>query len=122
MLPVSSHAGGQTPADASYGTDRCARSSSKTKPIVQYVIMIDAGSTGSRIHVYKFNNCGPAPELESELFKMTEKSVGGLSAERAGSAGPRLGSCRRPRFGSVPSGEKVRAVTRLTFGSKAARG
>jgi guanosine-diphosphatase len=41
--------------------------------------MIDAGSTGSRIHVYKFNNCGDTPELESEEFKMTEKEVGGLS-------------------------------------------
>lgn len=68
------------PSDSSYGTDRCARSYSKDKPIVQYVLMIDAGSTGSRIHVYKFNNCGPAPELESEEFKMTEKEVGGLSA------------------------------------------
>lgn len=47
---------------------------------MQYVLMIDAGSTGSRIHVYKFNNCGPIPELEHEEFKMTEKSVGGLSA------------------------------------------
>lgn len=71
---------GQTPADASYGTDKCTKSYSKDKPIVQYVLMIDAGSTGSRIHVYKFNNCGPTPELEGEEFKMTEKSVGGLSA------------------------------------------
>lgn len=71
---------GQSPTDSTYGTDKCSRSYSKDKPIVQYVLMIDAGSTGSRIHVYKFNNCGPIPELEKEEFKMTEKSVGGLSA------------------------------------------
>ncbi|KAK5658508.1 hypothetical protein OQA88_1900 [Cercophora sp. LCS_1] len=74
---------GQVPSDSSYGTDRCTRSFSKEKPIVQYVLMIDAGSTGSRIHVYKFNNCGPTPELEDELFKQTEKIEGqssGLSA------------------------------------------
>ncbi|KAK3325487.1 nucleoside phosphatase GDA1/CD39 [Apodospora peruviana] len=76
--------GGQTPSDSSYGTTKCTRSASKDKPIVQYVLMIDAGSTGSRIHVYKFNNCGVTPELEDEvLFKMTEKIEGkssGLSA------------------------------------------
>ncbi|KAL2135202.1 hypothetical protein VTI74DRAFT_9408 [Chaetomium olivicolor] len=75
---------GQVPSDNTYGTDRCARSFSKDKPIVQYVLMIDAGSTGSRIHVYKFNNCGAAPELEGEvLFKQTQKIEGkssGLSA------------------------------------------
>ncbi|KAF7544838.1 hypothetical protein G7046_g9698 [Stylonectria norvegica] len=80
--PAASSGGdsqGQVPSDDSYGTDRCARSYSKDKPIVQYVMMVDAGSTGSRIHVYKFNNCGPTPELEKEEFKMTEKSIGGLS-------------------------------------------
>lgn len=74
---------GQSPSDSSYGTDRCTASFSKDKPIVQYVNMIDAGSTGSRIHVYKFNNCGPTPELENEVFKMTKKVDGkssGLSA------------------------------------------
>ncbi|KJZ71887.1 Putative guanosine-diphosphatase [Hirsutella minnesotensis 3608] len=70
---------GQAPSDSTYGTDRCTKSFSKDKPIIQYVLMVDAGSTGSRIHVYKFNNCGPIPELEKEEFKMTEKTVGGLS-------------------------------------------
>ncbi|EPS39227.1 hypothetical protein H072_7013 [Dactylellina haptotyla CBS 200.50] len=42
----------------------------------RYVLMIDAGSSGSRIHVYRFNTCKSTPELEHEEFKMKK---GGLS-------------------------------------------
>lgn len=56
---------------------KCEKSFSKEKPLIQYALMIDAGSTGSRIHVYKFNNCGATPELENEVFEMTPAKKGG---------------------------------------------
>ena len=53
-------------------------------PLVQYALMIDAGSTGSRIHVYKFHHCGPSPGYEYEVFAMTQPGLSAYSADKGG--------------------------------------
>ncbi|KAK9455185.1 nucleoside phosphatase family-domain-containing protein [Dipodascopsis uninucleata] len=53
----------------------CSRSFDGKKPVTQYALMIDAGSTGSRIHVYEFSNCQSTPELVREVFEMTKPGL-----------------------------------------------
>jgi guanosine-diphosphatase len=60
--------------------------------------MIDAGSTGSRIHVYKFNNCLASPTFEYEVFKQTRpglSSYAGNPTQAAESLDPLLREAER---------------------------
>ena len=38
-------------------------------------MMIDAGTMGSRIHIYNFNNCGPSAAYEYEVFKQLQPGL-----------------------------------------------
>ncbi|CDO69866.1 hypothetical protein BN946_scf184884.g25 [Trametes cinnabarina] len=56
-------------------THYCTKPYTPDLPLVQFALMIDAGSTGSRIHIYKFNNCGPSPQYEYEVFKQRQPGL-----------------------------------------------
>ncbi|KAF9111077.1 Guanosine-diphosphatase [Mortierella sp. AM989] len=56
------------------------------RPLIQYVLMVDAGSMGSRIHAYKFNYCNATPELESETFDHVEPGLSSYSEDAGGAA------------------------------------
>ncbi|KAF9097608.1 Guanosine-diphosphatase [Mortierella sp. GBA35] len=56
------------------------------RPLVQYVLMVDAGSMGSRIHVYKFNYCNATPELEGDTFGHIEPGLSSYDSDADGAA------------------------------------
>ncbi|KAJ6453148.1 nucleoside phosphatase family-domain-containing protein [Mycena sanguinolenta] len=67
---------------ATYDSDRdpsstthCTSPFDPSSPIVQYALMLDAGSTGTRIHIYKFNNCLRTPSYEWEVFRQTRPGL-----------------------------------------------
>ncbi|CCK71103.1 guanosine diphosphatase KNAG_0G00460 [Huiozyma naganishii CBS 8797] len=52
----------------------------------QYVVMIDAGSTGSRVHVYEFDVCSQPPALIKETFEMLKPGLSSFDTDTQGAA------------------------------------
>ena len=67
-------------------THYCTKPYKDGVPLVQFALMIDAGSTGSRIHIYKFNNCGPSPAYEYEVFKQRQPGLSEYSEDPSAAA------------------------------------
>lgn len=51
-----------------------------------FVVMIDAGSTGSRVHVYEFNTCQSPPVLVNERFEMLKPGLSSFDTDTVGAA------------------------------------
>lgn len=52
----------------------------------KFVVMIDAGSTGSRVHVYEFDTCKSPPALLKEEFKMLKPGLSSFDTDTIGAA------------------------------------
>lgn len=52
----------------------------------EYVIMIDAGSTGSRVHIYSFDTTVSPPALINEEFKMLKPGLSSFDTDVVGAA------------------------------------
>lgn len=52
----------------------------------EYVVMIDAGSTGSRVHIYSFDLCYSPPKLLNEEFKMLDPGLSSFDTDAVGAA------------------------------------
>lgn len=67
---------GEKPANTASGA--CEKTS--------YVIMIDAGSSGSRVHVYSFDTCVSPPRVLNEEFKMLQPGLSSFDTDTKGAA------------------------------------
>lgn len=72
------------------------------RPLIQYALMMDAGSTGSRIHVYKFNYCQKSPQLEDEVYDHLKPGLSKF-ADSPQKAAESLDPLLRTALESVPS-------------------
>ncbi|CCH45954.1 Guanosine-diphosphatase [Wickerhamomyces ciferrii] len=52
----------------------------------EYVVMIDAGSTGSRVHIYEFDVCYSPPKLNKEEFEMLKPGLSSFDTDTTGAA------------------------------------
>ncbi|KAF9525917.1 nucleoside phosphatase family-domain-containing protein [Crepidotus variabilis] len=107
-------------------TTHCLSPYSPTLPIVQWALMIDAGSTGSRIHIYKFNNCHASPSFEYEIFQQIHPGLSSFAKhpeDAAKSLDSLLDEAKKtvPKsmWGCTPVAVKATAGLRLLPGTEA---
>ncbi|QPG75976.1 Guanosine-diphosphatase [Brettanomyces nanus] len=95
--------------DSEHGTTSSGASSSGASSSCtekkEYVVMIDAGSTGSRVHVYTFDTCFSPPKLLDEQFKMLKPGLSSFDKDTIGAA-KSLDPLLQVALDTIPSEER----------------
>ncbi|KAI0461608.1 Guanosine-diphosphatase [Komagataella kurtzmanii] len=68
------------------GSTSPVRNGSSSDCGTEYVVMIDAGSSGSRVHVYSFDTCFSPPKLLGETFEMLKPGLSSFDTDTVGAA------------------------------------
>lgn len=92
--PLANAIKGKTSGASGTGSGSKSSGSSSSKQVSaanckkdpEYVVMIDAGSTGSRVHVYEFDTCYSPPKLNNEVFKMLKPGLSSFDTDTDGAA------------------------------------
>lgn len=91
----------------------------------EYVVMIDAGSTGSRVHVYTFDTSVSPPKLIKEDFEMLKPGLSSFDTDAEGAAASldpllelALASIPKEKHSCSPVAVKATAGLRLLGASK----
>ncbi|GMM29823.1 guanosine diphosphatase [Martiniozyma asiatica (nom. inval.)] len=132
----SSKGDSKAAASSSKGDSKAAAGSSKgdskagstaAKSDYEYVIMIDAGSTGSRVHVYTFDTTTSPPTLINEEFEMLKPGLSSFDVDSEGAAlsldpllAVALKSIPKDKYSCSPVAVKATAGLRLLGDAKSA--
>lgn len=73
-------------ADSKADSKAVAASKGGAEDAYEYVVMIDAGSTGSRVHVYTFDTSVSPPKLIKEDFEMLKPGLSSFDTDTEGAA------------------------------------
>lgn len=109
-------------------TEQANNVNSKCDKDHQYVVMVDAGSTGSRVHVYEFDVCSQPPVLIEETFKMLKPGLSSFDTDAVGAAASldpllekALEVIPQDKRGCTPIAVKATAGLRLLGEAKSSR-
>jgi apyrase len=75
-----------TKAREGVDTTDTSKLSSDQKGALQYAVIIDAGSTGSRVHVYKFELVDGRLDLHTDTFESLKPGLSSYDSDAAGAA------------------------------------